>query len=418
MRAPNAGTRKSRNAPGLPQVSLREVNEFFQKTFKALPVRTAYAPGRVELLGNHTDYNQGLVMALAVDKHITIAAARRTDGKIELASTAFPTPARFSVSDIAKDPAAPWADYVKGLLLHLRQRGVHFTGFNAAIHSTIPLGAGLSSSAALLVSAALVLRKLFPYALTARGCGQPPVRDARGELPPLTKAEKITLAKICQDAENQFVGVQCGLLDYISSLFGRAHHAMVIDCLHLSIDWTPLIGEVAVVITHSGVKHALADGEYNALRRHCESAARALRVRALRMVDAQDLATGRAQLEARDYQCAYHIVGENLRVTRGEQALRDHDLLQFGQFLYQSHESSRDFFKNSCPELDLLVESARAHPGCLGARLTGGGFGGATLNLVQRDQVEDFRRHLAAHYQQQTGRALESWICQIVDGAA
>jgi galactokinase len=356
-------------------------------------------------------------MALAVDKYISAAAARRNDGKVAIASTAFPGVAEFWVSDIQKDPATPWADYVKGLLLELRRRGVHFSGLNLAIHSTIPLGAGLSSSAALLVATALVVRKLFPYSLAEQGCGQPPARDGAGELPPLSKAERLILAKACQAAENQFVGVNCGLLDYISSLFGRAHHAILIDCLHLSVDWTPLIGEVAVVISHSGVKHALADGEYNALRRHCESAARALGVRALRMVDAQDLAAGRTRLEERDYQCAYHIVGENQRVTHGERALRDHDLAQFGQFLFQSHASSRDFFKNSCPELDVLVDFARAHPACLGARLTGGGFGGATLSLVQRDQVEVFRRQLAAHYADKTGRTLESWICQVVDGA-
>jgi len=397
---------------------MSEIERFYQQKFGGPPAQVARAPGRVELLGNHTDYNQGLVMALAVDKCITVAAARRHDGRIELASAAFPETARFSVSDLNKDRAAPWADYVKGLLLQLRARGVNFTGFNAAIHSTIPLGAGLSSSAALLVATALVVRKLFPYTLTERGCGEPPARDAQGALPPLAKAEKLALAKVCQAAENQFVGVNCGLLDYISSLFGKAHHAVLIDCLHLSVEWAPLLGDLAVVICHSGVKHALADGAYNELRQHCESAARALGVKWLRFVERRDLAAGRAKLSERDYQCAYHIVGENQRVVAGERALRDEDLEQFGQYLWQSHESSRDSFRNSCPELDLLVELARAHPGCLGARLSGGGFGGATVNLVRREQVEDFRQRLAAQYQERAGRKLESWLCQVEDGAA
>jgi galactokinase len=395
-----------------------EVERFFREKFGRLSTQGAQAPGRVELLGNHTDYNQGLVMALAVDKSITMAAARRNDGKIELVSTAFPTPARFSISDIAKDPAAPWADYVKGLLLQLRARGARFNGFNAAIHSTIPLGSGLSSSAALLVATALVVRKLFPYTLTETGCAEPPGRNAKGELPPLNKAQKMILSKVCQAAENKFVGVQCGLLDYLSSLYGKAHHAILIDCLHLSVEWAPLIGDIAVVVCHSGVKRALAAGEYNALRSHCESAARGLGVKALRFVELKDLAANRAQLSPRDYECAYHIVGENHRVIAGERALREDDLAQFGQYLYLSHESSRDMFKNSCPELDILVELARTHPACLGARLSGGGFGGATVNLVQRDHIEDFRQRLADQYQQRARRKLESWVCQVVDGAS
>ncbi len=397
---------------------MHQVQEFFRERFGVLPTYSVQAPGRVELLGNHTDYNQGLVMALAVDKYVTMSVARRTDGRIELASTAFPEVARFRVDDLVKDPAAPWANYVKGLLAQLRQHGAHFTGFNAAIHSTIPLGAGLSSSAALLVSTALAVRKLFPYTLTEKACAQPPWRDAHGELPPLSKEEKLILAKTCQAAENQFVGVNCGLLDHISSLFGKAHHAILIDCLHLSVDWTPFQGDFAVVICHSGVRHALADGEYNTLRRHCESAARTLGARSLRFVEPKDLAAGKAKLGERDYQCAAHIVGENQRVLFGERALRAEDLAQFGQYLFQSHESSRDSFKNSCPELDLLVELARAHPGCIGARLTGGGFGGATLNLVQRDQIDDFRFRVGVQYQERLGRTLESWVCQVVDGAA
>lgn len=396
---------------------MHQVQEFFREKFGVPPTYSVRAPGRVELLGNHTDYNQGLVMALAVDKYVTMSVARRTDGRIELASTAFPEMARFWMDDLVQDPAAPWANYVKGLLVQLRQHGAHFTGFNAAIHSTIPLGAGLSSSAALLVSAALAVRKLFPYTLTEKACAQPPERDACGELPPLSKEEKLILAKACQAAENQFVGVNCGLLDHISSLFGKAHHAILIDCLHLSVDWTPFLGDFAVVICHSGVRHALADGEYNTLRRHCESAAQTLGVRSLRSVEPKDLAAGKAKLSERDYQCAAHIVGENQRVLFGERALRADDLAQFGQYLFQSHESSRDSFKNSCPELDLLVELARAHPGCIGARLTGGGFGGATLNLVRRDQIDDFRSRIGVQYQERLGRKLESWICQVVDGA-
>ncbi len=392
--------------------------ESFQNKFGRAPVSTVIAPGRVELLGNHTDYNQGLIMALAIDKTITIAAAPRTDHQVEVVSTAFPEVARFPLDRIERDPAVPWANYIKGLLLQLQQRGVRIGGFNAALHSTIPLGAGLSSSAALLVATALTVRKLYPYTLTETGSGAPPARDGQGELPPLNDAEKMILAKTCQAAENKFVGVNCGLLDHISSLYGRARHVILIDCLHLTVDWSPMKGDVAIVVCHSGVKHALVGGEYNDRRRHCEAAAQKLGVPSLRFATAEALEAGRPKLDDRDYGCARHVVGENQRVTEGADLLRAGKLEAFGRFLYDSHQSSREFFLNSCPELDTLVELARQHPGCLGARLTGGGFGGATLNLVRTAQVESFRAQVSNGYRKQYNRPLESWVCQVVDGAA
>jgi galactokinase len=334
-----------------------------------------------------------------------------------LVSAEFPQAARFSIDEIVADPEVSWANYVKGFLLQLRKRGIGFGGFNAAVHSTIPLGAGLSSSAALLVSTALTVRKLYPYTLAESGYGRPPVRGPGGELPPLSDAEKMILSKTCQAAENQFVGVNCGLLDYISSLYGRAWQVVLIDCLRLTVDWTPLAGDVAVVVCHSGVKHALVAGEYNERRRCCEEAARLLGLPSLRFVDPTGLEAGRVKLNDHQYRRAAHVVGENDRVQRGAEALRHNNLTAFGRLLFQSHASSQANFENSCPELDALVESARAHPACIGARLTGGGFGGATLNLVKRDQTEPFREAVAAGYQQRFGRTLESWVCQVVEGA-
>jgi galactokinase len=177
------------------------------------------------------------------------------------------------------------------------------------------------------------------------------------------------------------------------------------------------MGEVAVIVCNSGVKHALVGGEYNERRQQCEAAARALGVKSLRQVEPALLAANRKKLSEREYQCAYHIVGENQRVVFGERALRAGDWDQFGQYLYQSHESSRDFFHNSCPELDLLVELARKQPGCLGARLTGGGFGGATINLVALPAIANFCHALATQYQARTGHAMAPLGCAIVDGA-
>ncbi len=389
----------------------------FKKQFGHAPTHRVAAPGRLELLGNHTDYNQGLVLAIAVDKLMSMASSPRGGGKIELASSAFPEKEKFAVTEVTRNPAAPWADYVKGVVQQLQKRGVPVRGFNAAIHSTIPMGAGMSSSAALEVATALTLRRLVPYTLTDTGTTTPPRPDDRGELPALNAKEKLRLAGLCQAAENQFVGVNCGLLDQVSTLFGKAFHAIELDCQSLAVEHVPMLGEIAIVVCHTGVEHELVGGEYNELRGQCEAAARALGVKSLRAVDPKFLEANKARATERQYQCARHIAGENQRVIFGARALRENDFEQFGQYLFQSHESSRDLFKNSTPELDLLVELARLHPGCLGARLTGAGFGGATINLVQRPQVKDFMQTIAAQYEQRTGRKTEPMLCQIADGA-
>jgi galactokinase len=393
------------------------VQELFRKSYGYTPTHVVRAPGRLEVLGNHTDYNEGLVMSVAIDRWIEIASSRRTDGRIELTTSAFDQKETFSLSSIEKNPDAPWADYVKGVLLQLRRKGIHFSGFNAAIHSTIPLGAGMSSSAAFEVATVLTIRQMYPFSINEMGQADvPPRRDDHGRLPPLGAGERLPIARLCQAAENQFVGVHCGLLDQISSLYGKAHHVMGIDCRFQTVDHAPLIGET-IVVCDTGVKHALVSGAYNELRRNCESAARALGVKSLRSVDMAYLKANRSRLEQREYECAYHVVGEIQRVVGAERALREEDHRQFGQYLFQSHESSRDWLRNSCPELDLLVDLAAKHRACLGSRLTGGGFGGATLSLVAYHEVQNFMADIASAYEQQTGRPIRPVVCQIVDGA-
>src|ERR1043165_3704521 len=379
---------------------MREAREFFQKSFGTPPAVVVEAPGRLELLGNHTDYNRGLVMSLAVDKYIYMAATPRNDGIIELVSTSFPgAREKFFVDKIEKNPKTPWANYTKGVLVELRKRGVHFTGFNGAIHGTIPFGAGLSSSAALEMASALAVRQMFPYTLTQTGVTEPPKRGVNGLLPPITSHEKIQIAKVGQAAESAFVGANVGLLDQISSLFGKEGQVIQIDFLHLTVEHSPLTPGVAIVVCDSAVKHDLSEaGGYNEVRAQCESAARKLGVEALRSIDMKQLQANKSKLTEREFQCAYHIVGENHRVVYGDRALREGDIEQFGQYLFQSHESSRDFFKNSIPELDTLVDIARTIPGCYGARLTGGGFGGATINLVKEELANKFMSALSDEY--------------------
>jgi len=380
-----------------PEKSILQLQKLFKEKFAYTPTHVVKAPGRLELLGNHTDYNQGLVMSLAVDKYVFIASSPRSDGYVELVSSAFPDREKFSISEFKKNPRNPWANYVKGVLEQLRKQGVHFGGFNAAIHGTVPIGAGMSSSAALEVATTLTIRQLYPYTITDTGATVPPKRNRKGDLRSLRLDEKLNLAKL--------------------SLFGKQFHAMEIDCQNLSVDHVPMIGDIAILICNSGVKHSLVGGEYNELRQMCESAAKKIGVKALRAVDVKMLADNKSKLTEREYQCAYHIVGEIQRVIFGGRALREDDFVQFGQYMFQSHESSRDFFKNSTAELDLLVELARAHPAALGARLTGGGFGGATINLIKRDFVEDFSKHMSAEYEKKSGHKMTPLLCQIVDGA-
>jgi len=396
---------------------VQEAQAVFKKHFGQTPTHVVAAPGRLELLGNHTDYNDGLVMSLAVDKYILIASSPRPDGKVELVSSAFPGREIFSVDELKKNPAASWADYVKGVLEQLRKRGVNFNGFNAAVHGTIPMGAGMSSSAALEVATALTVRKLYPFGLSPTGLTAAPQRNAKGELPAVSQGEKLEFAKICRAAENQFVGVNCGILDQISSLFGKAFSVIDIDCSSLVVGNSPMPGE-AVIVCNSGVKHALVGGEYNELRQNCENAAKKLGAKFLRTVDLKTVEANKSKLTPREYDCARHVVTEIARVVAGERALREDDHRQFGQYMFQSHASSRDYLKNSTKELDVLVELARKAPGILGARLTGGGFGGATINLVSHHEASAFMDFMSREYEEQTGIKMTPLVCQIVDGAA
>jgi len=393
-----------------------EVQTLFKKHFGYTPPHVVKAPGRLEVLGNHVDYNDGLVMSVAVNKYIFIAAGPRSDGKIELVSSAFPEPEKFWMSEIKSNLAARWADYVKGVLAQLRKRGVHFSGFNAAIHGTIPIGAGMSSSAALEVASALAVRRLYPFSLTETGATLPPKHNEKGELPPLSQAERMHYAKLCRAAENEFVGMPCGILDQVSSLFGKAWNVMNIDCKFLTVETAPVIGE-AIIVCDSAVKHELVGGEYAELRRNCESAVQKLHAKSLRSVEMKYLQANKSALLPREYECAHHVVSEIARVVAAERALHDDDHRQFGQYMFQSHQSSRDSLRNSTPELDTLVELARKHPGCLGARLTGGGFGGATINLVAYHQAESFMEYMAREYESQTGHKIKPVVCRVVDGA-
>jgi galactokinase len=353
----------------------------------------ARAPGRVEILGNHTDYNEGLVLSAAIDRDLVMAVASRDDTQIRLVSTEEGSEVVLGVRNLQPDGLVPWARYVAGVLAKLTERGIGIPGFDAVIASDVPSGAGLSSSAALEVATALAVRALQPFRLA----------DDRGAV--LDAAERWQLAALCWAAERDLLGVPCGLLDQVSVLFGTANTVLLLDCRTPSVDTLALRG-VAFVVADSGERHALTDGAYAALAALCASAARGLSVRALRDVPPADVERLPPDLGSAETGCVRHVVAENDRVARAAAALRVGDLRTVGRLMMESHASSREFLRNSTPDLDLLVELATADAACFGARLTGGGFGGSTVSLVAGAVAGDFARRLAVRFEQRTGRPI------------
>lgn len=392
------------------------VETVFKRHFGYKPPHVVSVPGSLQILGDHTACHEGIVITAAVNRYVFVACAPRTDGRIELVCPAFPGRELFWMSEMRKNPDAPWADHLKGVLVQLRKRGVAFSGFNAAIDSTIPPGIGINSSVAMTMAAALAVRKLYPFSLTETGATIPPKRNEKGDLPPIKASERMHFARLCQAAEREFAGGRGSLSDHASVALGKAWHVMSIDCRFTSVEHAPLIGE-AVIVCDSGERPEPDINPSEELRALCVSAAQKLGAKSLRSVELKHLQACKPQLEPREYECAFHVVGEIARVVAGERALREDDHRQFGQYLFQSHESCRTHFKNSCPGLDTLVELARKHPGCLGARQIGDGFGGATVNIVAYHQAQRFIESITNGYQSATGRQIEPLVCQIVDGA-
>jgi galactokinase len=361
-------------------------------------VRTASAsaPGRVELLGNHTDYNQGVVLAAAIDRRITITGSALNAERIRLTSDlSVDAVVDVSLADVRPQSEERWANYPLGIVQQFQLRGDTIRGFQAHIAGDVPAGAGLSSSAALEVATAGLLMQL---------------NDLR--------AEPLEVAKLCQRAENTFVGVQSGLLDQVTSVFGKADQLVYLDCRTEEIRTIPFPAGFALVIAETGMKHSLIAGEYNARREQCAAAAAALGVTALRDGTPERLEATRASLDPLLFRRAAHIVGEDDRVWRAVAALEAGDIAAVGELMNGSHESSRVNFENSTPELDLLVSIAQSLPGVLGSRLTGGGFGGGTVTLVRLDAAAATVDALRSGYQAKTGHSPAVFICRIADGAA
>jgi galactokinase len=377
---------------------MSEVSEVFSKRFGREPAVVSRAPGRLEILGNHTDYNEGLVISCAIAQSTWVAAAPASGAVCTLASAADLPEACFSAAEPGPPITGDWANYVKGIVCELRKRGFEIDPFDMVIASDIPLSAGLSSSAALEIAVAYAIGAL-------NGIDLPPIE----------------WAKIGQASENDFVGANTGLLDQLSSVMGRAGHIVSCDFRSVSASAQPFSTDAVFVVVNTGVKHDLT-ADYNERRMRCEEAADLIKLRypdvqALRDVSQEMLEACREALELLTYRRARHIVGEDHRVKAGLSALKSGDLEAFGQLLFSSHYSSRHYFENSCRELDILVELSRSLPGCYGARLSGGGFGGSSIHLVAADEASLFADRLATAYETRTGHAITPLICELGDGA-
>jgi galactokinase len=338
----------------------------------------------VNLIGEHTDYNDGFVLPCGIAYDTRVRATERRDRMVTVRSS-FGEPAVFDLERLAMERAGMWSDYARGVFVELREAGVNLYGVDLRVDASVPPGAGLSSSASFEIAVALAMLAM-----------------ARAEMPPLD------LARLAQRAEVRHVGTRCGIMDQIAVLCAQAGHALFLDTRTLEIEQIAVPPDAAIVICNTMVKRRLAAGSYNERREECERAVERLRsrypeIRALRDVSVEQLQRAQDLLPSALLQRARHVVTENERVMHAVEAMRAHDLQRLGGLMYESHGSLRDDYAVSSPELDVLVRLARSFDGTMGARMTGGGFGGCTVNLVQADRAPTFRAYIAQAYRSETG---------------
>lgn len=359
-------------------------------------VARAFAPGRIEIIGNHTDYNHGFVLSCALPQGVEALATRADDGQIRLLFASDPQPAEISIplsAPLRPTPGA-WTNYPLGVFKLLAEAGIPLPPCRITFTSTLPAGAGLSSSAALEVATATALLALAGASI--------PLMD---------------LARLCRRAENEFAGVNCGLLDQATSVCGRAGHLLLLDFHDETFSLLPFPPDHLFLVIPSGASHTLSGGEYNERRAQCFDAARILGVPFLRDATPAQVEGAASRLPQPALLRARHVTGENARVLECAEALRAGDMTRFGQAMTASHESSRLNFQNSTPELDTLVQIATATPGILGARLTGGGFGGAIVALAQAPAASEAAKHITSEYLRRTGIRTTATPYAPADGA-
>lgn len=352
------------------------------------------SPGRINLIGEHTDYNEGFVFPAAIDKGIVSAIGRSHSGKCHLFSADFETSFEFVPKVVKPLPNGEWRNYVLGVVGELEKKGIQVPAFNFVFTGDIPQGAGLSSSAALENSVVFGLNELFNLGLSKRD-----------------------MIFISQKAEHNYVGVRCGIMDQYASMFGEEDKAVLLDCRTLESQLFPLEFEnYQLVLINTNVSHNLVEAEYNDRRDVCEKVASLLNVDFLRDANETNLLAIKHQLTEEEYQKALYIIQENERVLMTGKALKDGDIEAFGELLFKAHSGAQNQFKISCTELDYLVDEARHNPDIIGSRMMGGGFGGCTINIVKKDSVKTFTKEIANTYLNKFGRNCSIYFVKISKG--
>jgi galactokinase len=371
----------------------QQVTEEFQRRFGEAPTLIVRAPGRVNLIGEHTDYNDGFVMPLAIDRAVWIAARPREDDYVTLYSMDFDQVADISLQEIIKRENL-WVEYVQGVAWALQEDGHALKGWNAVMAGDVPIGAGLSSSAAIELASARTF------------CAVAHIEWNAPEM-----------AKLCQRVENQWIGVKTGIMDQMISATGVASHAVLIDCRWLHLDPVPLPPGTAVIVMDTATRRELVTSAYGERREQCETAARFFNVPALRDVTLPQLEAVRDLLDDVVYRRARHVVSENARTLDAANAMRAGDAETLGKLMDASHVSMRDDFEISNDALNTFVEIAQAQDPCYGARMTGGGFGGCAVALVKAEAADEFAKTVAEAYEARTGLHPAVYVCQATDGA-
>ena len=376
-----------------------ELGRHFEDLFGSVP-RIFRAPGRVNLLGEHTDYNEGFVMPCAIGFSTRVAISPRPDRRLVIRSEDFSQQFEFDVDALPARGQGVWSDYVVGTAVMLREIGHPIPGATLLVKGEVPIGAGLSSSAAIEVASALALLSL------------------NGAQLPLPE-----VARLCQRAENLFIGARVGIMDQFVSCLGKAGQALMLDCRSLAFKLIPLPDDLRLVICNTMVKHEHASGAYNRRREECDEGVKLLAqwdptIRALRDVPIEYLERHAAQIPQTIYNRCLHVVSENQRVRAGAACLTAGDVRRFGNLMRESHCSLRDLFEVSCRELDRMVEVAESLPGYWGGRMTGGGFGGCTVNLVEAVDAQSFAEQVSERYRSAIGIKPDVYVCSAADGAA
>ncbi|MGS3140021.1 galactokinase [Aeromonas sanarellii] len=375
----------------------QRVSAVFAEQFEQQPDLLVRAPGRVNLIGEHTDYNDGFVLPCAIDYETCVAIGRRTDNLVHVVAADYDNQRDLFALDqpIEHHTDQRWSDYIRGVVKCLQGRGYQLRGLNMVVSGNVPQGAGLSSSASLEVAIGQAFKE-------AQGLD-------------ISQAE---IALNGQQAENQFVGCNCGIMDQMISASGEKDHALLLDCRSLETRLIPMPSNLAVLIVNSNVRRGLVDSEYNTRRQQCEAAARHYGVKALRDLDLAALEAGKAGLDEVSYRRARHVVGENARTLAAADALESGDLVRLGELMGQSHAAMRDDFEITVPAIDGLVEIIKAQIGSEGGvRMTGGGFGGCVVAVLRPEKVAAAIAAVEAEYQARFGLKADCYVCRASAGA-